>query len=76
MEQNGTEWCIEGCRVVQSGMERYRVVQSGAERYRVVQSGTELFRVVQSGTEFVLSPAGLDPPAWLVPLALLVPNLT
>ncbi len=46
------------------------------EWYRVLQNGTELFRVVQSGTEFVLSPAGLDPLAPLVPLALLVPNLT
>ncbi len=64
--------------MVQSGTEWYRVVQSVAEWctewfrvvYRVVQSG------VQSGTEFVLSPAGLDHPAPLVPLALLVPNLT
>ena len=50
--------------------EWYRKVQSCSEWYRVV------YRVVQSGTEFVLSPAGLDPPAPLVPLALLVPNLT
>ena len=62
--------------MVQSGTERYRVVQSGTECYRVVHNGTEWFRVVQSGTVFVLSPAGLDPPAPLVPLALLVPNLT
>ncbi len=65
---------------VQSGSEWYRkvysrVVQSGMECYRMVQSCSEWYRVVQSGTEVVVSPAGPDPPAPLVPLALLVPNL-
>ncbi len=80
MEQNGTEWCTEWFRVVQSGIEWNRVVQSGTEWYRVAQSGTEWYRDVQSGTEWyrvrVLSPAGPDPPAPFVPLAWLVPNLT
>ena len=76
MVQNGTEWCTEWFRVVQNGTEWYRVVQSGAEWYRVVQSSTEWYRVVQSGAEVVSSRAGPDPPAWFVPLALLVPNLT
>ena len=71
MVQSGAEWY----RVVQSGTEWYRVVQSGTKWYRVVQSITEWYRVVQSGAEVVSSPAGPDPPAWFVPLALLVPNL-
>ncbi len=84
MVQNETEWCRVVNRVVQSGTKWYRVVQSGTEWnrvmyrvvYRVVQSETEWYRVVQNGAEVVSSPAGPDPPAWLVPLALLVPNLT
>ncbi len=52
------------------------MVQNGTEWYEVVQSGTKWYKVVQSGTEVVLSPAGPDPPAPLVPLAFLVPDLT
>ena len=48
---------------------------NGTKLFRVVQSGTEWYRGVQSGAEVALSLAGPDPPAWFVPLALLVPNL-
>ncbi len=80
MEQNGTEWCREWYRVVQSGTEWYgsewfRMVQSGTEWYGVVQCGTEWYRVLQSGAEVVSSLASLNPPDWFVPLALLVLNL-
>ena len=62
--------------MVLSGTQWYTVVQSGTKWYRVVQSSTEWYRVVQSVAEVVSSPAGPDPPAWFVPLALLVPKLT
>ena len=76
MVQSGAQSGTKCYRVVRSGVEWYRVVQSGAEWYRVVQSGAEWYRGVQSGADVVLSLAGLDPPAWFVPLASLVPNLT